>query len=143
MMRTLTIFLFSLLLFGPGRETFSQTKPSAPVAMKAEVYYFHPNDRCPIDQSIEENLIKVMNSTYSRELSNGIIKFAVINTDDKSQARTVSRFEINAQALYIVKWAHGKELKTDLTHFAFDNGLSNPEKFRDGLKDEVDKALKP
>jgi len=142
-MRTLTAFIFSLLIFSPGREIFSQTKPMPVTGMKAEVYYFHPNDRCPIDQSIEENTIKVMNGTYGRQMKDGTIKFAVINTDDKSQARTVSRFEINAQTLYIVKWTNGKESKTDLTHFAFDNGLSNPEKFKEGLKDEIDRALKP
>jgi hypothetical protein len=130
-------------LMSPGREIFSQTKPPVPAGLKAEVYYFHPNDRCPIDQSIEENTIKVIYNTYSKEIKDGTFRFAVINTDDKSQTKTISRFEINAQALFVVKWTNGKEVKTDLTHFAFDNGLSNPDRFRIGLKDEIDKALKP
>ena len=29
-----------------------------------------------------------------------------------------------------------------MTHFAFDYGLSNPERFKIGLKDAIEKALK-
>jgi len=120
---------------------FSQGK-SAALKPAVEVYYFHPAERCPIDQSIEENTLRLMKGSYSREIKDGTIRFKIINTDDKSQAKTVARFEINSQALYVVKLTNGKELKNDLTHFAFSYGQSNPRKFQDGLKDEIEKALK-
>jgi len=44
--------------------------------------------------------------------------------------------------LYIVKNENGKEIKTDLTEFAFSYGLSNPGKFKARLKDEIKDALK-
>jgi len=84
-----------------------------------------------------------MNSTFAKEVKAGTIKFQIINTNDKSQAKTVARFEINAQALYIVKLTGGKEIKNDLTQFAFANGLTNQERFKTGLKDEIEKTLKP
>ncbi|MDD4555614.1 MAG: hypothetical protein PHP04_15540, partial [Bacteroidales bacterium] len=65
-----------------------------------------------------------------------------VNTDDKSQAKLVSSFDINAQALWFVKQEKGKETKTDLTEFAFANGLSNVDKFKVGIRDEIAKALK-
>ena len=106
------------------------------------IYYFHPTERCPIDQSIEQNLLKLMQSSFAKEIKDGKIKFQVINTDDKSQAKTVARFDINAQALYIVSRKNGKEIKNDLTRFAFDYGQSNPDRFRSGLKVEIDNSLK-
>jgi hypothetical protein len=109
---------------------------------KVEVYYFHPNERCPIDQSIEENTIRLMNSSFAKEIKEGIIKFQIINTDDKSQAKTVARFDINAQGLFVVKISDGKETQNDLTHFAFTYGQTNPQRFKDGLKEEIGKALK-
>ena len=136
-----TIILTILISIAGLKAGFSQGKS---VAMKpvVEVYYFHPAERCPIDQSIEENTLRLMKGSYSREIKDGTILFKIINTDDKSQAKTVARFEINTQALYVVKRSNGKELKNDLTHFAFSFGQSNPRKFQDGLKDEIEKALK-
>jgi hypothetical protein len=142
-MRFLPFITLILLLGVNSQRVHAQGKPQSTSAVIIEVYYFHPNERCPIDQSIEENTVKLMYGTYGKEIKAGTIKFAVINTDDKSQAKTVSRFDINAQALYVVKWTNGKEVKTDLTHFAFDYGQTNPDKFRTGLKVEIDKALKP
>jgi hypothetical protein len=119
----------------------AQGNTAAPVKAKVTVYYFHPNERCPIDQSIEENTKDLLKKEYANEIKAGTLKLQVLNTDDKANAKLVSQFQINAQALYIVKLDKGKEIKTDLTKFAFEFGLSNPSKFRNGLADEIDKAL--
>jgi hypothetical protein len=118
----------------------AQTNATA-TKTKVLVYYFHPDERCPIDQSIEKNTILLMQSLFVKEIKDGIIKFQVINTDDKANAKAVANFDINAQALYVVKIVNGKEIRKDLTKFAFDYGQSNPEKFRTGLKEEINKAL--
>ncbi len=135
------VILSVLLVFGGFRDGFGQGKTVVSTP-KLEVYYFHPTERCPIDQSIEQNLLKLMQSSFAKEIKDGKIKFQVINTDDKSQAKTVARFDINAQALYIVSRKNGKEIKNDLTRFAFDYGQSNPDRFRSGLKVEIDNSLK-
>jgi hypothetical protein len=109
---------------------------------KVEVYYFHPNERCPIDQSIEANTKQVMKSFFSNETGTGTIVFKVINTEDKANGKITAKFDINAQALYIVKLDKGKEIQNDLTRFAFDYGQSNPGKFKAGLKTAIEKALK-
>jgi hypothetical protein len=140
-MKKKSLIFLILLLFTGLTNGFAQSKPLTPKP-RVEVYYFHPNERCPIDQSIEENTIKLMNSNFAKEIKDGTIRFQIINTDDKSQAKTVALFEINAQALYVVNHRDGKEIKNDLTHFAFTYGLSNPERFKNELKEEIDKELK-
>ena len=109
---------------------------------KLEIYYFHPNERCPIDQSIEETTRKMMQTDFAKEIKDGTIKFHVLNTDDKSNANVVGKFEMNAQALYLVTFVKGREVKNDLTEFAFSNCQSNPGKFKSGLKEEILQALK-
>lgn len=109
---------------------------------KLEIYYFHPNERCPIDQSIEETTIKLMWADFAKEIKDGTIKFQVLNTDDKANVKIVEKFVMNAQALYLVTFVKGKEVKNDLTEFAFSNCQSNPGKFKAGLKAEILQALK-
>ena len=118
----------------------NSSKPSS--YHKLKVYYFHTEERCPIDQSVEDNTTKVMQSNFREKIKDGTIDFRIINTDDKANAKLLTGFEINAQALFIVKFEKGKEVKTDFTRFAFDYGLSNPLKFKKGLKDEIEKNLK-
>ena len=120
----------------------AQSKTPEKTRPKIEIYYFHPTERCPIDQAIEENTRKLMQSDFGKNLKDGTIKFQVLNTDDKANAKIVAKFNINAQALYIVKIEKGKEIKNDLTEFAFSYGQNNPGKFKTGLKEESLNALK-
>jgi hypothetical protein len=137
--KTILLILF-IIGFIPIVNT--QNKPKADSNPKVEVYYFHPTERCPIDQSIEENTRATMQSDFAKQIKEGTIRFQVLNTDDKANAKTAAKFDINAQALYIVKLDKGKEIKNDLTDFAFSCGQSNPLKFKTRLKEEIDKALK-
>ncbi len=139
-MRKIVVSIFLIIIFG-GNTVNCQNKVTPIKTAKVEVYYFHPTERCPIDQSIEANTKAVMQSYFAKETGNGTILFKVINTEDKTNAKVVTKFDINAQALYIVKLEKGKEVQKDLTRFAFDFGQSNPGKFKSGLKAEIDKAL--
>ena len=141
MKKFLILFVFLGMIAGI---TIGMAQKKVPVKSdpKVLVYYFHPNDRCPIDQSIEANTINVMKSFFSKETGNGTIDFKVINTDDNANAKITAKFDINAQAIYIVKLEKGKEIRKDLSRFAFDYGQSNPGKFKAGLKSEIEIALK-
>ena len=123
---------------------FGQAQSKAPAKSNphVDVCYFHPTERCPIDQSIEENTRRLMQSDFGKNIKDGSIKLLVLNTDDKANAKLVAKFKINAQALYLVKTVNGKEIQTDLTEFAFSYGQSNPGKFRARLKEEINSALK-
>jgi hypothetical protein len=136
------ILILFVLLGMIGTSGSAQSKVQENTLPKVQVYYFHPSDRCPIDQSIEANSKIVIQSFFSKEIKDGAILFRVINTDDKANTKITAKFDINAQALYVVKLDKGKEIQNDLTRFAFDYSKSNPGKFKAGLKDEIEKALK-
>ena len=138
-MRT-TYLLLAVWLLLPFTGIPQQKPVKAPA--KLEIYYFHPTERCPIDQSIEDNIRKMMRTDFSKEVAAGTVKYRVINTDDKASANLVSKFEMNAQALYLVWTENGREKRKDLTEFAFSNSLANPQKFKSGFHDEVAAVLK-
>ena len=137
-----TIFISLLLSFALTGILNAQNKAGINNNPRVEVYYFHPTERCPIDQAVEENTKKVIQTYFAKEIKEGTIRYQVVNTENKGFAKLVARFEINAQALYIVKHDQGKEIKNDLTEFAFSYGQSNPERFKARLKEEISKALK-
>jgi ribosomal protein S17E len=141
MKKKLALFLVLGLIF-QGCLVFAQKPQAVKSNVKLEIYYFHPTERCPIDQSIEETTRNLMRTDFAKEIKDGTIKFQVVNTDDKANAKIVGKFEMNAQALYLVTNVKGKEVKNDLTEFAFSNCQSNPGKFKAGLKDEIIQALK-
>jgi hypothetical protein len=136
------LVLFIVLAMIAGTSGSAQSKGQVNNPPKVLVFYFHPSERCPIDQSIEANTKTVIRTYFAGETRNGTISFKVFNTEDKANASVIAKFDINAQALYIVKLDKGKEIQKDLTRFAFDYGLSNPGKFKSGLKEEITKALK-
>jgi len=140
-MKKFFILLILIAIVGSTRG-WAQNKGQGSSLLKVEVYYFHPAERCPIDQSIETNTKAVMQSYFAKETNDGTILFKVINTEDLANVKIVAKFDINAQALYIVKIDKSKEIQKDLTRFAFDYGKSNPGKFKAGLKKEIEKALK-
>ena len=141
MNKILNLLLLLTLTVNAGL-TMAQTGKPVTNNPKVAVLYFHPTERCPIDQSIEENTRRLMQSDFGKNLKDGSVTLQVLNTDDKTNAKIVAKFSINAQALYIVRTLNGKEVKTDLTEFAFSYGQSNPGKFRARLKEEINSALK-
>ena len=140
-MRRKTILLI-LFIIGFIPVVNSQQKPKTASTPKVEVYYFFPTERCPIDLTIEENVKTTVQTYFSKEIKNGTMMLHLLNTDDKVNAKTVAKFNINAQALYIVKYDKGKEIKNDLTDFAFSTSQNNPAKFKARIKDEIEIALK-
>lgn len=141
MIRIIKLFL-GLAMIVQGQLISAQQPMTGKNNTKLEVFYFHPTERCPIDQSIEETVRKMMRTDFVKEIKDGTIKFLVLNTDDKANAKIAGKFEMNTQALYLVSKVNGKEVRNDLTEFAFSNSLSNPGKFKAGLKQEILQALK-
>lgn len=142
-MKRLLIILIGLFIIILGQVVSAQNSNPAKNTVKLEIYYFHTNERCPIDQSIEDNMRKLMQTDYAKEIKAGTIKFRVLNTEDKSNASITGKFEINAQALYLVTFKNVKEVQNDLTEFAFSCAQNNPGKFISRLKAEINSTITP
>lgn len=141
-MRNIILFLAGWMILIAPAPVFPQKKAPESKKPVTELFYFHTSERCPIDQSIEEQTRKLVRTEFSAAIKDGLLRFQVINTGDPKFAATVARFDINAQALYLVSFSGGKEVKKDLTGFAFSNAQDNPGKFKMALRDDIHAAIK-
>lgn len=69
----------------------------------------------------------------------GAIVFKTVNVDEEANAALAEKYEASGSALFIYNGKTGKAV--DLTDFAFMYAVSNQNKFREGFKAEVQKAL--
>lgn len=120
----------------------AQNKPVTGENSKLTVYYFHAASRCATCLAIESNTKKTLQTYFSKELAGGTIEFRTVNVDEKANEELAERYEASGSALFLSKTVKGKEIKKDLTNFAFSYGRNNPEKFMQGLKEEIIKDLK-
>jgi len=120
----------------------SQNKPQTTDKTRVLVYYFHATSRCPTCLAIEDNTKKTLETYFAKEMKDGIIKFRTVNVDEKENYKLAEKYEAGGSALFVTKIDKGKEMKTDMTNFAFSYGRNNQEKFMSGLKEEISKKLK-
>ncbi len=71
------------------------------------------------------------------ELSDGDITFTSLNLDETNSKKLAQNLKVSGQALLIVR---GEE-RLNLTSEGFMNARTNPEKFHEILKTQIDKLL--
>lgn len=106
---------------------------------KLYVYFFHLNDRCPACTAIEECTRKVLDESFKPQQANGTLSFKTFNIDKKENKSIVDNYQISYTSLLLVR-ADG--VKTDFTNISFNYANTNPAKFRELLKAEIEKNLK-
>ena len=138
-MKKLSIFLFVSALFGFNIHLTAQTGKVKPTL---EVFYFHVTNRCPTCISIETNTKKTLETTFSKEVKEGKIKFTVLNSDEPKNKAICEKYEAFGATLILVKYANGKETKENLTNFAFSYSRNQPNKFIAGLQEKIQAMTK-
>ena len=132
--KVIPLIIMSLIF---GSTLFGQTP-----TQKLDVIYFHATRRCPTCLAIEENTRKTLDTYFSNQLKNGMIRLTVINVDEDKNKAIAEKYEATGSALFLTKTKNGKEIKNDLTDFAFSYARNNPDKFMAGLKDKINELLK-
>ncbi|MEN8116384.1 MAG: nitrophenyl compound nitroreductase subunit ArsF family protein [Bacteroidota bacterium] len=134
-MRTLKSLIVSLFIvvfvFSGNSEAFAFSKEENE---KTKVYYFHNTRRCPTCMAIEKETKKVLKEQpYMDTKESGELEFKMYNAENAANKTLVKELEVTGSALLILK---GEE-KIDLTSKAFMYALSQPEKFRQALRDAL------
>ena len=103
------------------------------------VYYFHSTNRCATCNAVENVTKALINEQYKDQVSKGLIQFKSINIDEEANEKLVKKYKIVFSTLLIIN-ANGTT--NDFTDTAFQYAKNNPEKFKELLKVEINKALK-
>ena len=140
-MKTLKLVLFAAFVMGSIISCNAQKSENAGITAKAsdniEVYYFHFTKRCVTCNAVETEAKLALENFYSNELSDGEITFTSLNLDETSSKKLAQNLKVSGQALLIVR---GEE-RVNLTSEGFMNARTNPEKFHEILKTQIDKLL--
>lgn len=105
-----------------------------------EVIYFHGKQRCATCMAIEKNARDVAEKEFSAQ--RGKVRFRVVDISTGEGAKLARDYRVTWSSLYVTRWRGGKEKRKDLTKFAFRYARSNPSKFKQGLRDEIQQQLK-
>ena len=105
-----------------------------------EVLYFHSKQRCATCMAIEKNTKELVESAFAEKLKNGGLVFKSVNiTEEETLA---DKYEVSWSSLIIVDYdSHGKEKVENITEFAFGNARTNPDNFKKGVAEQINKML--
>ena len=144
MKRTLVLMLVSLVMLACGEKSNAVTAKEQTARVKdcVEVIYFHGKQRCVTCRAIEQHTKDVLNVQYAKQMNAGRVVWRVIDISKKENEAIAEKYQVTWSSLFLVNHKNGKEQAENLTEFAFGNARSNPEKFKEGLQQRINQALK-
>jgi hypothetical protein len=133
----LLVILFSVMLTVSCKAQNDSKNKTTLTSGNIEVYYFHFTARCVTCKTVEAEAQKNIETLYAEQLKSGKISFQSINLDDDSSKAIAEKLGIAGQTLLIVS----DDQKINITNDGFMNARSNPEKFKQIMKEKIDKLL--
>ncbi len=119
---------------GSAQEGSQDKKSSA----KIEAYYFHFTSRCMTCQTVEERAKENLQDLYPEQWKAGNITFQAANLNEKEGEALADKLGVSGQTLLLVKG----DKQINLTNQAFLYAVTNPAKYKQIIKESVDKLLK-
>lgn len=139
-MKAFRIFLTLALLF-PFVSGNAQTKKVAAKLAesgKIEAYYFHFTSRCVTCKAVEAQAKETLEKLYPQQIKQGKITFQAINLDNASSNAIAEKLKVSGQSLLLVKGSK----QVNITNEGFMYARSNPDKFKEVIKQQVDNLMK-
>ena len=138
------LFKFSLLimfvaasLFACNTQTTENQTTENVLSEDVQVYYFHNTKRCATCNAVENETMVALEMFYEDKLKAGTIDFTSMNLEEDEGKTMAQTLHVSGQTLLIVKG----ETKLNLTNEGFMNARTNPTKFHEIIKTQIDKLL--
>ena len=136
-MKSLNITLSLILFVGLTISCNAQPEKKAlnsdlAVAESVEVFYFHNTRRCVTCQAVEMESKNIVEELYAEKVT-----FLAYNLEEKDGKAKAGELGVSGQTLLIVSG----ETRINVTNEGFLNARSNPEKFKQILKEKIDPLL--
>lgn len=140
-MKTFTIGLFTVLMmsgiYGCNAQTSENAESTIVQSDNIEIYYSHFTKRCATCNAVESETKLALETIYGKNLDNGEISFTALNLDVEDDKKIADGLKISGQTLLVVKG----DKQVNLTNDGFMNARTNPQKFHDILKTQIDNLL--
>ena len=140
-MKTLKPFLLilfvALALSSCNTQTPENQKAVAEISEDVQVYYFHNTVRCATCNAVENETLVALEMFYEENMTAGTMSFTSLNLEEEDGKEMAQSLQVSGQTLLIVKG----ETQVNLTSEGFMNARTNPTKFHEILRTEMDKLL--
>ena len=139
---SILILLATLTLFGcksssaENQTTENQTTENVQ-SNDIQVYYFHNTKRCATCNAVEDETLMALQMFYPEQSEAGTIEFTSLNLEEEEGESMAESLEVSGQTLLLVKG----ETRVNLTNEGFMNARTNPTKFHEILKSQIDQLL--
>jgi hypothetical protein len=102
-----------------------------------QVYYFHNTKRCVTCNAVENETKVALEMFYEDKMKAGTMDFTSLNLEEDEGKEMAQSLHVSGQTLLIVKG----ETQVNLTNEGFMNARTNPTKFHEIIKTQIDKLL--
>ena len=134
---SLLIIFVVLSLFACNTQTSETQKTTEFVSEDVQIFYFHSTKRCATCNAIEDETRMALEMFYPEKLKAGEIDFTSLNLEEDEGKKMAESLRISGQTLLLVKG----ETQVNLTNEGFMNARTNPIKFHEILRTQIDKLL--
>jgi hypothetical protein len=137
-LKTILPILFVALALSSCKAPKPENQTSAAVQSDdIQVFYFHNTKRCATCNAIEEETKMALETFYEENLKAGTIEFTSLNLEETEGEAMAETLQVSGQTLLLVKGG----TQVNLTNEGFMNARTNPTKFHEILKTQIDKLL--
>ena len=102
-----------------------------------QIYYFHNTKRCATCNAVEDETLMALELFYKENIEAGTIEFTSLNLEEEEGETMAQSLQVSGQTLLIVKG----ETRVNLTNDGFMNARTNPTKFHEILRTQIDQLL--
>jgi hypothetical protein len=131
------ITLFSCNAQKPADQKTEDQKSETVISEDLQVFYFHNTKRCATCNAVEDETKVALQMFYEDNMKEGTMNFTSLNLEEEDGEKMAQSLQVSGQTLLIVK---GKT-RVNLTNEGFMNARTNPTKFHEILKTQIDELL--
>ena len=131
------IMFVAVSLFACNAQTSETQKTENILTEDIQVYYFHNTARCPTCNAVENETKIALEMFYADKMKAGVMDFTSLNLQEDEGKEMAQTLHVSGQTLLIVKG----ETQVNLTNEGFMNARTNPTKFHEIIKAQIDKLL--
>jgi hypothetical protein len=133
-----TLFLFiALALFSCNTQTADNQTTKSVASTDVQVFYFHNTKRCATCNAVEDETKVALEMFYKDQMTAGTMEFTSLNLEDDKGKEMAKLLSVSGQTLLITRG----DTHVNLTNEGFMNARTNPTKFHEILKTQIDKLL--
>lgn len=138
MKKIVVIFMLLLSLLGckqVSKSTSTATSEESPA--KVQVLLFHAAQRCATCRAIEAATKEVLDADFAQQVKEGTVVLRDIDASLRENETLVNKYEVVSTSIFV----DDEGIVTNLTNDAFSYARTEPDRFKEILRNTITKAI--